>query len=81
MTYEEALAKLLDLLKTDDYKMHKHYDAVVKGCEAIKKQIPKKAVRKKYFSECPNCACDFIDCGMPDYCEYCGQAIDWSGEE
>lgn len=43
--------------------------------EALKKQIPKK---KKKRNECPECGYSYA---FEEYCPYCGQAIDWSGED
>ena len=50
--------------------------------EALEKQIPKKVVyhddsgNKTVSERCPSC----FEIAHSDYCEYCGQAIDWSEE-
>ena len=43
--------------------------------EALEKQIPKK---KKKRNECPECGYSYA---FEEYCPYCGQALDWSGED
>lgn len=70
------------------------YEAIEKAISALEKQIPKKAewtvdgswgVKSKQ-PVCP--ACDYYltkfqfigDGEKKTYCEYCGQAIDWSEE-
>lgn len=57
--------------------------------QALKKQIPKKVVREgKWIYKCPCCGeCAETDCGdvfydyRLDYCNGCGQRLDWSDEE
>lgn len=57
--------------------------------QALEKQIPKKVVRDgKWIYKCPRCgACAETDCGdvfydyRLDYCNGCGQRLDWSDEE
>lgn len=56
--------------------------------EALKKQIAKKPIKQnKYYFNCPFCKKvldieqeDMSIYGMipPNYCENCGQALDWS---
>jgi hypothetical protein len=48
---------------------------------ALEKQIPKKPHQEEFeLNECcPNC--EYIFDGFPNYCEYCGQRIDWSDTE
>lgn len=72
------------------FKEHeKIIDAHNKAIEALEKQIPKKPLKIKGVYKdkfiCPACkskevvtGCDpFIDYGL-DYCNNCGQALDWS---
>ena len=57
--------------------------------QALEKQIPKKAVKDgKWSYKCPCCGeCAETDCGDAfydyrlDYCNGCGQKLDWSDEE
>ena len=56
-----------------------------KSIEALKKQMPKKVVVDKNIYLCPNCGANVeTDCGddMLDYrlnyCDNCGQKLDWS---
>lgn len=57
--------------------------------QALEKQIPKKPVKDgKWSYKCPCCGGDAeTDCGdnfydyRLDYCNGCGQKLDWSDEE
>lgn len=56
-----------------------------KAIEALEKQIQKKVVLDKNIYLCPNCGANVeTDCGddMLDYrlnfCDNCGQKLDWS---
>ena len=58
-------------------------DAVI---EALDKQIPKKPIytNEGTVTRCPNCEAIHLRCISSveiDYCERCGQAIDWSKED
>lgn len=65
-------------------------EACVVGCEALEKQIPKKPKKKETTEKthylCPTCGyipitiyADGYRLGnQPQYCEKCGQALDWS---
>lgn len=55
--------------------------------EAMEKQIPKKAVGEHYaHMRCPSCNHRIPSGGgssskrRDNWCNYCGQAIDWEGE-
>jgi hypothetical protein len=52
-----------------------------KVVDAFSKQIPKKPRQEEFElgEYCPNC--EYIFDGFPNYCEYCGQRIDWSDTE
>ena len=59
-----------------------------KAIEALKKQIQKKVVMERNIYLCPNCGANAeTDCGddMLDYrlnfCDNCGQKLDWSDYE
>ena len=48
--------------------------------DALEKQMPKKPHQEE-FELCVTCPdCDYLLEGMPNYCEYCGQRIDWEDE-
>ena len=61
--------------------------AVEIAVEAMEKQIPKKAVGEHYaHMRCPSCNHRIPSGGgssskrRDNWCNYCGQAIDWEGE-
>ena len=57
--------------------------------EALEKQIPKKVIFGYDEQDsicCPNCkgellSMDWYDHWKCNYCEFCGQALDWSDEK
>ena len=56
-----------------------------KSIEALKKQMPKKVLMERNIYLCPECGANVeTDCGddMLDYrlnyCDNCGQKLDWS---
>lgn len=64
------------------------YEAIDKAIEALEKQIPKKPIWEDGHCCCPNRHKSVLR-GIPywtimtrqKYCDYCGQAIDWSEVE
>ncbi len=56
---------------------------------ALEKQIPKKVILRYDEQDsicCPNCkgalvSMDWYDHWKCNYCEFCGQALDWSDEK
>ena len=64
-------------------------EALGLAIQALEKQIPKKVVKdEKWSYKCPCCGeCAETDCGDAfydyrlDYCNGCGQKLDWSDEE
>ena len=64
-------------------------EALGLAIQALEKQIPKKVVKDgKWSYKCPCCGeCAETDCGDAfydyrlDYCNGCGQKLDWSDEE
>lgn len=85
MTPKEAI-KILEIAKTEvewnyplDYAI-----AIDTAIEALEKQIPKKPITTKDGNK--SCSCGLVvqtgyirNCLY--YCDNCGQAIYWSGEE
>ena len=76
----KPIEELIQRLKEPDYKYY--------GCElsrgeaelaisALEKQIPKKPVRDREYTLCPNCKKVEID-WLDNYCHGCGQRLDWS---
>lgn len=59
---------------------------VALACKALEKQIPKKVIFRYDEQDsicCPNCkgelmSMDWYDHWKCNYCELCGQALDWS---
>lgn len=90
MTYEEAI-EYFELLKFSVPKSDdKYFDLAI---EALQKQVPMKA-KVSHFEHDPGWGCGKIQCfeyHCPkckklidfeiDYCDGCGQRIDWSDEE
>ena len=77
----EAIDYLLDLIG----KREIHDDAVGLAVDALRKQIPKKAVGNHYaHMRCPACNHRIPSGGgsssrrRDNWCNYCGQKIDWS---
>lgn len=62
---------------------------VALACKALEKQIPKKVILGYDEQDsvcCPNCkgelmSMDWYDHWKCNYCEVCGQALDWSDTE
>ena len=53
------------------------YD-MLNATNALEKQVPMKVTDERYY---PNCNCHFSDTWQTNYCEDCGQRLDWSDEE
>ena len=60
-------------------------EAIRMSIQALEKQIPKKVLKERNNYLCPNCGANAeTDCGddMLDYrlnyCDNCGQKLDWS---
>ena len=65
-------------------------DALWTAVQSLEKQIPKKGIMigDNYSSvlSCPNCRKPIVNVWNiakyePNYCHYCGQALDWSDEK
>ena len=76
----EAIDYLLDPIGKRDI----HDDAVELAVDALRKQIPKKAVGNHYaHMRCPACNHRIPSGGgsssrrRDNWCNYCGQKIDW----
>ena len=58
------------------------YHSLVMAIHALEKQIPKKPLKDKLREEgycgCPICK-HLVD-SVSNYCEHCGQALDWTEE-
>ena len=79
MTPREAVEalKLINLkIVHPFYSWEEMVEVIDTVIEALKNQIPKKALDKY---NCPRCEEQLM--GRVNYCEYCGQAIDWGEEE
>lgn len=85
-TAEQARNDLEKLLLRGEKPADK---VVALACKALEKQIPKKVILGYDEQDsicCPNCkgeliSMDWYDHRKCNYCEFCGQALDWSGEE
>lgn len=82
MTRKEASAELMALMtRAPEFAV-----ALDMAIEALEKQVPKKAVGKHYaHMRCPACNHRIPSGGgsssrrRDNWCNYCGQAIDWDG--
>lgn len=88
MTNEEAIKMLERIQDPEPYEPQitkSAYDALQMGIDALKKQIPMKAVGTHYaHMRCPSCNHRIPSGGgsssrrRDNWCNYCGQKIDWS---
>ena len=88
MTTEEAIKMLERIQDPEPYEPQitkSAYDALQMGLDALKKQIPMKAVGTHYaHMRCPSCNHRIPSGGgsssrrRDNWCNYCGQKIDWS---
>ena len=58
-------------------------DYIKLAIEALEKQIPKKPLNKTsalsgYYGNCPCCNTILCDFANYNYCDECGQKLDWS---
>lgn len=88
MTEIEKIIKSIKEMFPDFLCEFEEYKMAQVVINALKKQIPKKVVQNKNIYLCPNCGANAeTDCGddMLDYrlnfCDNCGQKLDWSDEE
>ena len=85
-TAEQARNDLERLLLTGERPANK---VIALACKALEKQIPKRVILEYDEQDsicCPNCkgelmSMDWYDHWKCNYCEKCGQALDWSDEE
>ena len=55
--------------------------AIETAISALEKQIPKKAdISEDNEKSCPVCDCEILGY-YANYCEHCGQSIDWRNED
>ena len=84
MTYEEAYKILRQIVFESDNESL----ALMEALDALEKQIPKRPIFEDLGQgvRCPTCddsfSCCFISkdegCIIFDYCQKCGQRLDWS---
>lgn len=81
--------------EAEEQKCRVYQSASKTAIEALKKRIPKKPYKtKELISQkqndyyCSVCKCYLGDdmelkhaCLQPEYCQHCGQALDWSDTE
>ena len=79
MTNEQTREQFLLALNSNAYIGMCEVDDMQNAINALEKQIPKKVVyhddsgNKTVSERCPIC----FEIAHSDYCEYCGQALDW----
>lgn len=75
----------IEYLKNNSHKMaeeNNNYAVQTSNMsiEALEKQMPKKPVKDREYTLCPNCKKVEID-WLDNYCHGCGQRLDWSVEK
>lgn len=78
MTVQEAINRLKNICFTiknepEEIEAAQYIGALKLAISALEKQVPEKPMNKYY---CPSCEEQLM--GKVDYCEECGQGIDWS---
>ena len=91
MKKQEAIENLKYLISGDcSYQQTDFIEEIEIAIDALEKQMPKKPIPKgKYHFSCPLCKNELgiaredisvYDMTPPNFCENCGQALDWSDE-
>lgn len=78
MTLQEEINRLKNICFTiknepEEIEAAQYIGALKLAISALEKQVPEKPMNKYY---CPSCEEQLM--GKVNYCEECGQAIDWS---
>ena len=87
MTNKEAIETIKIAMAEVEWNYPMDYAVAFEtAIEALEKQIPKKPLytNKGTVTRCPVCEAIHLRCISSvevDYCERCGQAIDWSEED
>ena len=80
MTYEQTREQFLLAWNSNAYLNMCESDDIHNAIVALEKQIPKKVTK----SACPSCNRIFLfrhgEKRKGDYCDNCGQALDWSDD-
>ena len=80
MTYEQTREQFLLAWNSNAYLNMCESDDMHNAIVALEKQIPKKVTK----SACPSCNRIFLfrhsEKRKGDYCDNCGQALDWSDD-
>ena len=79
MTYEEAIKTIKTAIAEVEWEYPMEYAVAFEmAIKALKKQIPMNPYCHGKEYECPNPECRVdIYSYHPEYCDVCGQAIDW----
>lgn len=89
---DEVLSSDCNYDETLDYQLISYdFDWLEKAKNSLEKQIPKKPLKLEYdFFDftlvCPECKNRIVNVWnkreyKPNYCHYCGQALDWGVKE
>lgn len=78
MTYQQVRDNFIQNLAENAYLTMSTVEEMNLVIEALEKQVPKKPVKTRSEIVCP--ACHTL-VGSSPYCRYCGQAIQWEGNE
>ena len=77
MNREEAIKSLKNIIEYWTYQPTEVESATL-AISALEKQMPKKPELKLGIYFCSECGNSFNDDMNENYCNCCGQAIDWS---
>ena len=81
MTESEAIKELHEIRPRGGIIPQKRAEAIDVAINALEKQIPKKPIftEDKQFALCPCCDMKGL-ADKQEYCDNCGQKLDWSDE-
>lgn len=76
-SFENAYAMAIKAL--EEVQQYRQICTVEECRAAVEMRTAKKPIDRIAFKECPTCG--HVDIGYYDFCERCGQRLDWSDED
>ena len=66
----------------EELQKYREIGTVKECCTAVEKQEKRKPIKIDEKMVCPHCGAALINMGYAyDYCDICGQKLDWGGKE